>query len=373
MPGEPLLILGASTRAAACSALRAGFRPRCLDLFADADLAAVAPVDRVDPDRDADRLVGLLDDSPEASWIYTGSIETRADLVGRLSRHGRLLGNGPHVLGRIRDPWRVTEALRAAGLRAPAVRRAEEGPSGEGRWLVKSTATAGGLGVSWASQDFASLDPRLYLQEFIEGPTYSGLFVAARGRSRLLGISRQHQGVPGLPFLYRGGVGPIQLGAETESEVRRIGEALASAFDLAGLFGVDFILNRDRPWAVEVNPRYTASVELFELSASVSLMRRHVRACLHGEVGDEVGPLAGPAVGKRVVYATRRGAFPSVAVPSWLPDAPYAILPIADVPHAGTIFEAGDPILTVMAGAPTAEEVIVRLDLQEEAWLDRLA
>jgi len=36
-----LLILGASCRAAAFSALRAGFRPRCADYFADRDLAAV--------------------------------------------------------------------------------------------------------------------------------------------------------------------------------------------------------------------------------------------------------------------------------------------------------------------------------------------
>ena len=45
---ETVLIIGASTRAAAFSALRAGLTPRCLDYFADRDLAAICTVDRVE-------------------------------------------------------------------------------------------------------------------------------------------------------------------------------------------------------------------------------------------------------------------------------------------------------------------------------------
>jgi len=46
MPDEcpSLLILGASTRAAAHSARRAGFRPICADMFTDEDLREVAEV-----------------------------------------------------------------------------------------------------------------------------------------------------------------------------------------------------------------------------------------------------------------------------------------------------------------------------------------
>ena len=69
-----VLIVGASTRAAAFSALRAGLRPRCLDLFADADLAARCPVARLDPD-------GPFDPPACDAWLYTGSMEARPDLV----------------------------------------------------------------------------------------------------------------------------------------------------------------------------------------------------------------------------------------------------------------------------------------------------
>ena len=42
-----LVIIGASARAAAFSAHRAGMRPWCVDLFGDADLARRFPVRRV--------------------------------------------------------------------------------------------------------------------------------------------------------------------------------------------------------------------------------------------------------------------------------------------------------------------------------------
>ena len=45
-----------------------------------------------------------------------------------------------------------------------------------------------------------------------------------------------------------------------------------SAFGLAGWFGVDFILRDGIPWPVEINPRYTASVEIHELASGRSLL-----------------------------------------------------------------------------------------------------
>ena len=52
----------------------------------------------------------------------------------------------------------------------------------------------------------------------------------------------------------------------------RIAKALARASDLHGLFGIDFVLDRDRVWLTEVNPRYTASVEVLELARRQSLL-----------------------------------------------------------------------------------------------------
>ena len=43
-----------------------------------------------------------------------------------------------------------------------------------------------------------------------------------------------------------------------------MGAALADVFDLCGLFGVDGVVRGNRFWPVEINPRYTASMEVLE-------------------------------------------------------------------------------------------------------------
>ena len=52
-----------------------------------------------------------------------------------------------------------------------------------------------------------------------------------------------------------------------------------SAFGLVGWFGVDYILRDGIPWPVEINPRYTASLEIHELASGRSLLPEHRHAC----------------------------------------------------------------------------------------------
>ena len=102
---ERLLIVGASVRAAAFSALRAGFRPLAADKFADTDLTACCPARRV-----ADYPRGLpaaVSAWPPCGWMYTGALENHPALVDRLAASRPLDGNPGPVLRRIRDPFQV--------------------------------------------------------------------------------------------------------------------------------------------------------------------------------------------------------------------------------------------------------------------------
>ena len=114
--GSPLVILGASTRAAAWSAIDSGLQPRCADLFADSDLVRVATAFAVPeyPDGliNAARTLGAHVGSP-CPWMYTGALEHHIETIealGRMTERGELgplLGNGPDVLRRVRDPFWV--------------------------------------------------------------------------------------------------------------------------------------------------------------------------------------------------------------------------------------------------------------------------
>jgi hypothetical protein len=83
-PGQQLLIFGASVRAAAFSALRAGLVPWCVDLFADADLRGRCPAMRLPgkyPDSFLDFAGGLI----AGPWMYSGGLENHPLLVHQMS------------------------------------------------------------------------------------------------------------------------------------------------------------------------------------------------------------------------------------------------------------------------------------------------
>src|SRR5215472_11687700 len=120
--GEYLLLLGASTRAAAFSALRAGLRPWCADLFADMDLQGHCPVQRVQPGRYPDGFLALVRRAPAAPWLYTGALENRPALVERIAAERPLWGNNADVLATVRSPLVLQQMFRGAGTPYPAVR-----------------------------------------------------------------------------------------------------------------------------------------------------------------------------------------------------------------------------------------------------------
>src|SRR5260370_26812283 len=115
-----LLLFGASTRAAAFSALRAGLRPCCHDLFADADLQARCAVTRLRGKYPHDFL-DRIDSAVAGPWAYTGGLENWPALVHRMARRRTLWGNDKDALRRARDPGMWSACARAAGLPVPAV------------------------------------------------------------------------------------------------------------------------------------------------------------------------------------------------------------------------------------------------------------
>ncbi len=142
---ESLLIVGASARAAAFSALRAGLRPECADLFADTDLVAACPVERIAPNAYPRGFLDIAAVTRSGPWLYAGGLENHPGIVDSLTRRRRLWGNPAEVLRVVRSPDRVAVMLRKAGLPCLKVRR-QNPPTADGKWLVKPLAGMPGDG-----------------------------------------------------------------------------------------------------------------------------------------------------------------------------------------------------------------------------------
>jgi predicted ATP-grasp superfamily ATP-dependent carboligase len=356
-----VLIAGVSTRALAASAARAGYRVTAVDAFGDADLRAVAevlPVRRDGPARYTPAAAAAAAQAVAADAVaYTSNFENYPQAVSTLARGRRLLGNPPAVLTQVRNPILLMRALRQRGFAVPATRAsAPPGALEPERWLLKPRRSGGGHGTTpWRSGRPVSRGA--YIQERIRGVTGSIVFAADGRRAVALGLSRQLVGERSFGargFRYCGsllaseGAPVFQRQAELLVRATALANAVTDAFGLRGLNGLDFVARGGVPLPIEVNPRYSASMELVERATGSSLFVIHVGAC-EGRL-PEPARLPVGVHGKAIVYA-RRDAVVSDPL-GWRVPA------IADIPHSGERIGRGHPICTLLADGPDAERCL---------------
>jgi len=350
-PGR-VLIAGVSTRALAVSAAHAGNRVTAIDAFGDLDLRRAAQVIALRPDHgmrySPSAAVAAAEGVPSAMAAYTSNFENYPGSVTRLARHHQLLGNPSTVLIRVRNPIELMRTLNRRGFATPRTRtRPLPAPQRARSWLIKPRQSGGGHGTSvWRRGQPV---PRThYLQERLPGTPGSLLFAADGRRAVPLGLSRQlvadaRFGAHG--FRYCGSLfGPDTGLFPLQDHLLQIAGNLASAvteeFGLVGLNGVDFIARNGVPYPIEVNPRYSASMELVERAQGLSIFEMHAEAC-HGTLPPV--PIGQVAVqGKAIVFARRNVALGDTR--PWLENGWFA-----DIPYPGERIGRGRPICTVFA------------------------
>ena len=347
-----LLIAGVTTRAMAESAALAGYRVTAVDAFGDLDLRAVAdvitlgaaPGTRFDP-----RAAAIAGERVPAGLVaYTSNLENHPKAVERLSRGRRLLGNSPAVLTRVRNPIALSALFRRQGFATPATRATPVTRSGVATWLLKPRRSGGGHRiVRW--HRLRPVPRGSYLQEWIPGIPGSVIFAANGQDAVVLGLSRQLVGdsrFGAQAFRYCGSL----IGSGTTPVFPRQGEILETAaalagdvtreFGLVGLNGIDFIARKGVPYPIEVNPRYSASMELLERGQGPSMFELHVQAC-SGTLPSELEVRSG-IEGKAIVFAKRDVILGNT-------EAWGRRQSLADVPHPGERIPLGRPICTVFA------------------------
>jgi uncharacterized protein len=352
-----VLVAGVSARACAESAARAGYRVTAVDAFGDLDLRAVADV--VPLRRDTGTPFGPPAAAAAARRIraglaaYTSNFENDPGAVAALARGRTLLGNPPAVLEQVRNPIILMRALQVRGFPTPATRASAPRSADGRRWLLKPRRSGGGHGTSpWRR---GRRVPRgAYLQQRIEGVPGSIVF-AADGRSAVpLGFSRQLVGEDAFGaggFRYCGsllassGAPVFEHQEELLARAAALAGAVTEAFRLRGLNGMDFVARAGVPFPIEVNPRWSASMELVERATGASLFRLHAAACA-GRLPPAPRRLDARVHGKAIVFARR-----AIVVPG---SGRWTRARIADIPHPGERIARGHPICTVLADAADA-------------------
>lgn len=375
--GERLLIVGASGRAAAASAIRAGFEPFVIDLFADADTKRLCPVLRCPFDDYPHGFIELAKQAPPGPWMYTGGLENHPDVVDAISEIRPLWGNPPAVLNQFRDPFRLSELLSVKGLNHPLPLSAGTELPNDRRWVRKPIRGSAGIGIRFTNpHDVPETGDSHFFQAFVPGRAMSLLLATFAPGSQLLGYTAQLVGTRWLhaqPFHYAGTIGPVPTTGLDMQDVHLSAFRFGDRTNLRGLGNIDFIHDGEWSHVIEVNPRYPASAEVIELATGVRTLDWHRKGFFrHLEPPAPTPPTR--IVGKGVYYAARPIPFPmsgpwdeSLARCTDVWRQPE----FADIPEPGTLIEPGQPVFTLFAGAASEAECIHQLKAKAAAT-DRL-
>lgn len=353
-------LVGASCRAMAASLCRIGISVEVADMFADIDTQRIAhalPLSNYPWSA-----YSWLMDSQAEAWCYTGGLENYPRLITRLSKLRPLLGNSAQVLQLVRDPIYLSRLAEKHGFQYPETTRSPRQPLGNG-WLVKPKRSAGGLHIERYTDSHRSHQSR-YFQREIPGTVMSLAVLSTSTDFKILGASRLRVGLEyGAPceFVFAGATSVPIADLPGCDELQEMVEVIHTDTNLVGLWGMDFVL-ADRPVLLEINPRWTATMPLYERRMERSLMASHVDACRDQCLSGDLTEWSGTS-GLRIVYASCTFEF-SVEHLSYLSakwnlsrDSILGKPTLADIPNVGTRIEKGHPICSIYADGANENEV----------------
>jgi predicted ATP-grasp superfamily ATP-dependent carboligase len=375
----PTLVVAAlSARLLAESARRGGYDVIALDLFGDLDTRRAArswqsigspQAMRLDGCATLAALAEARDEAPDAAWIAGAGFEAQPDLLERGATILPLLGNDAATTQRVRQPRVFFALLDTLGVPHPEV--AWRAPSDPRGWLRKDAAGSGGWEIRRAHDAADEVDPRAdvqtaarYFQRERPGLPMSVLFLADGRHARTIGLNELLVAPRAAsPFVYHGAVGPAPAPAQG-ARLQAAVDSIVAATALRGLASLDFVSDGTHLDVLEVNPRPSATMALYDADFPRGLVHAHVEAC-GGRLPETTAPRpdGAPVRGERIVFASRDCVLDERAADMLL------ALGCHDVSASGTRFAAAAPVCSVSAHGRTCGEVRAELARRQSTVL----
>ena len=116
---------------------------------------------------------------------------------------------------------------------------------------------------------------------YLAASVVSQLFVAAHGQTKTLGFSAQWQSQhnPRRPFCFGGAINCSDLDVAASCRAERCADYFARTLSLRGLNNIDYLWNGQHLYFLELNPRPSSSMQLYEDVLQHDLFAVHWQAC----------------------------------------------------------------------------------------------
>lgn len=355
---KKVLIAAVSSRPFVKAAAQAGYAVTAIDVFADADTQRYAEhVYKVEyansgfEPKHFEAILDALDLSQFEGFAYGSGFEAQPDLLERIQKRLPLIGNPPEVIQKLKYAPDFFAMLTDLNIPHPEVGfEALDNPEG---WLCKEAGGSGGTHVLNAKAG-ATLPRGHYYQRIKPGVPVSMLFAANGESIKVVGFNEQWIApVTSKPYRYGGIVGHAELPVHIKQAMQEAAAKIVKTIGLRGMNSLDVVLNKDEFWVLEINPRLSSTLDLYQ-SPSSNLFNLH-RQAIAGDLS-QFPVIPQTAKARNVLYATQDLTIPEgFAWPEWTADIP---MPLSCIPHE-------QPICTVLAEAKTANEardlVLVRV------------
>ena len=351
-----LLVAGHSVRHIACSAAMAGHDVIAADCFCDVDLercvSTCVKLEEGSAESTVRNCARIF--SPDAVVLGPGLEEMKLSGI-------RIMNNPPEKASKVSDKlwlygWlqskgypTIPTGTSALGLRPPLVIKPRKGAGGAGSRVLDPEEIIAGNIAGNSTED--SVEKGVIYQEYTEGLPSSVSVICNGSEARAIAINEQligcaWAGAEG--FRYSGNITPLEATGPVKAGMAEMAESIVSALGLVGSNGVDFLLTKEGPLVVEVNPRFQGSLDSVELSTDVNVFDAHMKS-FEGLLPQKIEPKR--TAGRVVVYAAHDLAIKEAASAVW----------ITDIPRPGSFMPKGEPLASVVAVGDNRDDVVMLL------------
>ena len=328
------LIIATSGRMLAQFAKRENFNVVVIDCFADLDTLQFAKkVIRVDS-LSIENLKAALNELSEfkiTGVIYGSGFENHGESLYFLESRFEIFGNSAAVFGLVQNKREFFAALDF--LKIPYPETHFTFPTEQKNWLSKPLKGQGGIGINSQKND-------IYWQQFCEGKSGSALFLAKQKLTKIIGFNTQWTHGD---FLFSGISNHSDLNDFQKIQIESWLQKLVNHFNLQGLNSLDFIHTENEIFVLEINPRISASVQLYDLP----LFQAHLTQNLKSIPQQKFSAY-------EIIFAPH-----SLIIPknfNWSENC-------HDLPHSGVIIPQNSPICSMIARGMQPESALKKLKI----------
>ena len=362
---EKLLLIGINTRSMLNSALKLDYEIYSTSYFSTSDTPQIKNQKIILEEKDNESS-GNFEDNFNISYI----LETSKDFIDEADYIIPISGISPSefskknqkkILGnknvceienkfkfykKIKDEFNVPESFLIKDI-DEAIEISKNKP--EVKYIIKPIKGSGGYDINILNNDIPiqlNNGENYILQEYVDGINLSSSILARKDIKKTIMNSRlltENDFKNNNSYIYIGNILPLTKESSLSNiknidkinkEMIETSQNLAYKLNLIGSNGVDFILNENGLYVIEVNPRIQGTFECIEKSLQINMLDAHIKSCMNESI--EI-PKAKYYAYKKIVYSPYRSKYSKINLDN-----------IYDLPHIGTITEKSEPLLTII-------------------------